>query len=348
MPFWNMIKRTGRRRAGVDPLEELEVDGASALVPDEHYFRVSLAQMHLADESTFLSHWLPGAHVGVTYTRQDASPVEYSKVLRPDPARMAAGARLNFAVTDLVPYRGGVLEIEAALFGLQTGSRLDLVVDVLQAVSGLALPAVGPALEVASRVTAAAKSLVEANDGVVHLNVHQSYVSAGGTGADNVLRPLHIAAMLATDAPILTASLRVVNDRLHVVDGEGAVRPLVDCDFLLLKIEGRPDRDDFWLPELELLLSRAITALRHGDTSRAENYREDALSFVWDSPALTWVDRERVAAAATKRFDVVASARRGASAGRDPQSLRELVDQYGPGVDLVLAEGPSKHNHALR
>jgi hypothetical protein len=89
---------------------------------------------------------------------------------------MAAGARLNFPVTDLVPFRGGVVEIDAALFGLQTGSRLDLVVDVLQTVSGLALPAVGPALEVASQVTAAAKTLVEANDGVVHLNVHQSYV----------------------------------------------------------------------------------------------------------------------------------------------------------------------------
>ncbi len=348
MGLWDKIKRTGHRAAGADPLEEIEMPESVALVPDEHYFRVFLAQMHLADASTFLSQWLPGAHVGVTYTRQGAAAVEYSKVLRPDPERMAAGARLNFPVTDLVPYRGGVVEIDAALFGLQTGSRLDLVVDVLQAVSGLPLPAVGPALDIAGQVTKAAKSLVQGGDGVVHLNVHQSYVSATGSNDGNVLRPLYVAGMLAGSAAIPPASLRVVNDRLHVVDADGRPQPLVDRDFLLLKIEGRSDRDDFWLPELDLLLSRSITALRHGDTPRAEAYRQDAVAAVFDSPALTWVDRERVIAAVRTRFALVAEAGLGATAERDPQSVGELVDRYGPSIDWVLAEGPSVREHALR
>jgi hypothetical protein len=113
--------------------------------------------------------------------------------------------------------------------------------------------------------------------------------------------------MLATDAPI-PAPMRVLGDRLLVVRADGGVQPLVGFDFVLLKIEGRHDRDDFWLPELELLLSKGISALRHGDTSRANAYRQDALAAVWDSVALTWVDRERVAAAVAKRLE--ASARR--------------------------------------
>jgi len=321
---------------------------SDALVPDEHYFRVFLAQMHLADASTFLSHWLPGAHVSVTYSRQGAAAVEYSKVLRPDPDRMAAGARLNFPVTDLVPYRGGVVEIDAALFGLQTGSRLDLVVDVLQTVSALPLPAVGPALDIANQVTAAARNLVQGSDGVVHLNVHQSYVSAAGSNAGNVLRPLYVVGMLAGDAPLPSASLRVVDDRLHVVDAQGQPQPLADRDFLLLKIEGRANRDDFWLPEFDLLLSKSITALRHGDATRAEAYRQDAVAAVFDSPELTWVDRERVIAAVRARFAAVAGAGLGASADADPQSVRELVDRYGPDVNRVLAEGPSEREYALR
>ena len=347
MGLWDTIRRTGQRQAGVDPLDELEVEGANPLLPDQDYFRIVLAQMHLANKSTFLSHWLPGAHVRVKYTRQDAPAVEYAKVLRPDAERMAAGARINFPVTDLVPYRGGVVEIEAALFGLQNGTRLDLAVDVLEAVSGLALPAVATAVTVASQVTAAAKKLVEAGDGVVHLNIHQSYVSADGTNAENTLRPLYLAARLAGEPAVDPTSLRVVKDRLHVAGPGGETIPLVGVDFLLLKVESRVHRDDFWLPEFELLLSKAIAALRNGDKPRAENYRQDAIAAALDSPVLTWVDRERVVEAAKARFAVVAGAGLGAAGGREPRTVRDLVEKYAPDVDLVLARGPSSRAQAL-
>jgi hypothetical protein len=61
---------------------------------------------------------------------------------------------------------------------------------------------------------------------------------------------------------------------------------------------------------------------------------------VWDSPALTWVDRDRVIASVRRRFDAVADSGLGATADRDP-SVRELVETYGPAVDLVLAQGPA-------
>ena len=338
MTIWDQLKRTGRRQAGVDVLAEIEVAGTPALVPDQDYFRVSLAQMHLADESTLLADWVPGAHVNVGYHRQGAADAEYSRVLRPDPERLARGARLNFPVTDLVPYRGGVVEVEAALFGLQTGNRLDLVVDVLQLVSGLGLPAVGPALQVAGQVTKAARELV-AGSGAVHLATHQSYVAAGGVNADNTLRPLYLAAMLADDGPAPT-SMSVAGDQLQVPDGGTGVQPLVGRDFVLLKVEGRPDRDDYWLPELELFLSKAIAALRLNDKTRAEDYQRDAIAAVWDSPALTWVDRDRVIASVRQRFAAVAGSGLGATADREP-SVRELVETYAPPVDLVLAQGPA-------
>jgi len=338
MRIWEQLKRTGRRQAGVDVLAEIAVAGTPALVPDEHYFRVSLAQMHLADQSTLLADWVPGAHVTVGYRRQGAPDAEYSRVLRPDPERLAQGARLNFPVSDLVPYRGGVVEIEAALFGLQTGNRLDLVVDVLQLVSGLGLPAVGPALQVAGQVTKAARELV-ASGGAVHLAMHQSYVAGGGANADNVLRPLYIAALLAEDGPA-PKSLSVAGDQLQAADDAGGATPLLGRDFVLLKIEGRPDRDDFWLPELELFLSKAIAALRANDRSRAEDYQKDAIAAVWDSPALTWVDRDRVIASVRQRFAAVANSGLGAAGDREP-SVRELVETYGPPVDLVLAQGPA-------
>jgi len=345
MKLWDRIRHTGRRKAGADVLAELADDAALPLVPDQHYFRVLLAQMHLADRSTLLSHWLPGAHVDVSYTRQDAAPVRYSKVMRPDLRHLAEGARINYPITDLVPYRGGVVEIDAVLFGLRTGTRLDLAVDVLQAVSGLQLPAVGPAVAVASQVSAAARALVDSGDGVAHLTVHQSYLAGGAVNAGNTLRPLYLAALQHSDATPAPAALRVVNDRLHTT-AAGAPQPLLGVDFLLLRIEARPDRDDFWLPDLELFLSKAIAARRNGNHTAAEAYRQDAIAAAWDSPTLTWVDRDRVVAAVKARFAAVADAGLGVTGRTEPRSLRELVETYGPSTDLVLARGPTHRSAA--
>jgi len=344
MTFWDKVLRTGQRQAEALVLKDLPGDGdGRAVVPETDYVRVWLCEMFLANKSTLLANWLPTAHVNVRMAKQDAPPVEFSRVLRPELQTKTGGTvLLNYPITDLLPYSGGVLEVDAALVGLQTGTRLDVVVDVLQAVSQLPLPGLDPAISIARQVSSSTKSLVEGTNGAVHIDVHQGWSSsqADNAAGGNALKDSYVAALLATDQQVDPGSLRVVDSRLHKARSDGSTSHLLGWDFLLLRVEVRDRRDDFWLPELQEQLNKAIEALNDGTPDLAERYRTAAIAMVWKSPAFTWADRDRIVGAVHARFDAVASSGHGAAGVSGPEGLTELVNSYGPTTDEVRAKGP--------
>jgi len=344
MSFWDAVKRTGQRQAQAFILTELPGPGdGRAAIPETDYIRVWLCEMFLANQSTLLANWLPAAHVNVSLTQQGQPATEFSRVLRPKPDNNAGGSvLLNYPITDLVPFNGGVLEVEAALVGLQTGTRLDVVVDVLQAVSQLPLPGFDQAISIARQVSSSTKSLVEGTDGAVHIDVHQGWSSGPGVNAaaSNTLKDIYMAALLASDQQVDPGSLHVVDGRLHQAGSDGSTSHLLGWDFLLLRVEVCDRRDDFWLPELKDQLNKAIDALNEGAPDLAERYRTAAIAMAWKSPAFTWTDRDRVIGAVHARFDAIASSGHGAAGISGPESLAELVNTYGPTVDEVRAKGP--------
>jgi hypothetical protein len=351
MSVWEKVRRTGQRQARAFVFQPIPSAGADpgelqpALVPEQDYFQVWLCQMFLGTRSTLTADWLPAAHARVSLTRTGRPPVEYSKVLRPAANQLAQGVWLNSPLTPLIPFNGGTVEIEAALVAWQQTNRMDVAVDLLQAVSALAfpLPAIAPALGVATIVTTAARDLADKCDGAVHLNLHQSYTSGDGVGnglePETVLRPTYLAVLLADENQVSPGTLRVVGSRLCHIDDEGQLRPLVGWDFLLLRVEGRATMDSFWLPEMEDLLDRAIMALEADNRKLAESYRTAAIGIALRSPLFTWVDRDRIVEAVKARFDHVASSGLGAVPIAKPESLTALVKQYGPSVSEVLIRG---------
>jgi hypothetical protein len=344
MGFWDTVRRTGQRQAQAFILRELPgAGGGRAVVPEADYIRVWLCEMFLANQSTLLAHWLPAAHVNVSLTQQGQPAMEFSRVLRPNLQHTAGGSvLLNYPITDLVPFNGGVLEVDAALVGLQTGTRLDVVVDLLQVVSQLPIPALEPAVSIARQVTSSTKSFVQGTDGLVHIDMHQGWSGGPGDDADvsNTLKDSYVAALLATDRQVDPGSLRVVGSRLHQAGSDGSTSHLLGWDFLLLRVEVCDKRDDFWLPELQDQLNKAIEALNDGAPDLAERYRTAAIATVWKSPAFTWTDRDRIVGAVHARFDAVASSGRGAAGVSGPEGLTELVNTYGPKLDEVRANGP--------
>jgi hypothetical protein len=245
-----------------------------------------------------------------------------------------------------------VLEVDAALFGLQSGTRLDIVVDVLQAVSTLPIPALDQAVTIAKQVATGARDLVAGTDGQVHLDLHQGWSSAadgdpGAPGNGSALRGTYVAALLATERQVAPGTLRVVGNRLHTSNGNGTTSHLEGWDFLLLRVESRSERDDFWLPELEEQFARAVDALEQGMPDLARSYRTAAVAIAWKSPSFTWTDRDRVITAVHSRFDALADRGRGAAAGPTPKDLSELVKTYGDGTDVVRAHGPLTEEQAF-
>jgi hypothetical protein len=261
-------------------------------------------------------------------------------------------ALLNYPITDLIPYGGGVLEIDAALFGLQSGTRLDVVVDVLQAVSNLPIPAIDQAVTVARQVATGARDLVAGTDGQVHLDVHQGWSSAAEDAAGqepggNGLRATYIAALLATERQVDPGRLRVVGNRLHTVRDDGTTAHLMGWDFLLLRVEKRSERDDFWLPEFEEQFGRAVDALEQGLPELAQSHRTAAIAIAWKSPNFTWADRDRIITAVNARFDALAGRGRGAAAGPAPRDLSDLVAKFGETSNMVRANGPLTEEQAF-
>lgn len=347
MRVWERVRRTGQREAKAFVLSEVlaaNSEQAPPLVPEQDYFRVCLAEMFLGTRSTLTSTWVPAAHARVSTTRSGGSPVEYSKVFRPDRDYLAQGIKLNYQLTDLLPYRGGVVEVEAALVAWRQSSRVSVALDILQAVSTLPIPPLAPALAIAGQVTDAARKLVDQGDGEVHLDLHQSFVSGGGNNqgpqqGSNILRPGYFAALLADENEVSPGTLRVVGSRLHRLGPDGQTRHLRGWDFLLLQIEGRSQLDDFWLPELEDLFGQAVEALRAGKPAVASYYREAAIAVAYRSPAFNWADRDRVIETIKSRFDYLDQRGLGASTGTEPASLAETVRLYGPSIDQIRKHG---------
>jgi len=335
MGWWDAIRRTGQRDANAYLVMELPEGGSAPLKPGSDYFRVWLCEMFLAQQSTLLAHWLPAASVSVSLTAAGRPPGQFTRMLRPQLTEAGGGvALLNYPITDLVPYAGGVVEVDAALFGLQSGTRLDVVVDVLQTVSNLPIPAVDQAVTIAKQVATGARDLVAGTDGRVHLDLHQGWSSDPGAtleGAGNSapLRGTYLAALLATEMQVDPGTLCVVADRLHTTNGDGTTSHLLGWDFLLLRIESRAERDDFWLPELEEQFERAVDALEQGMPDLARNCRNAAVAIAWKSPSFTWTDRDRVITAVHARFDALADKGRGATAGPAPRDLSAREDVRG-------------------
>lgn len=348
MGLWDKIRRTGQREASAYLLEEVaaEPETSRSLVPHQDYFRIWLCEMFLARESTLLASWLPAASVEVTVSRAGRPTAGYSRVLRPDAETRGGTILVDYPVTDLVPYDGGTVEVDAALLGLQSSTRLDLVVDLLQTISLIPVPGVDQALAVAKQVTTATREMVKSTDGAVHLDLHTAWASADDEAGGGGLRTGYVAALLATSDQVDAGGLRVVDERLHRVDGTGTTH-LLGWDYLLLRVEGRDQRDDFWLPDLQQLLDKAVDALGEGMPELADRYRTAAIAVVWKSPLYTWADRDRVVDAVNIRFAAVAGGGRGATAASAPQDLGELVRRYGPSREEVLARGPRTPEQAF-
>jgi hypothetical protein len=351
MSIWERVRRTGQRQARAFVFKEIPHAGEDtitaqpALIPGQDYFRIWLSEMFLGQRSTLTADWLPAAHARVSVTGHGRSPVEYSKMLRPDPEYMAQGVELNYQLTDLVPYNGGVVEVETALVAWQQANRLDAAVEVLQAVSAIPIPSAAPALKVAEQITSAAKTLVQKGDGAVHLHLHQSFVAPEDgepkqPEPGNILRPTYLAVLLADENEVSPGALRVIDNRLCKVGADGQLAHLLGWDFLLMRVEGRSTRDDFWLPELQELLDKAVEALEAGQPSLAEHYRSAAIAIAWRSPAFTWTDRDRLIDSIKRRFGQVAERGLGVVAGRQPKTINEIVQQYAPPLEEVRARGP--------
>jgi hypothetical protein len=331
------------------PDDRTDLPGSgTALKPQSSYFRLWLCQMYLTKSRNWFRDWHPAVHASVRLRFGEYNQLELSSVARPPEDALGKGVYLNYRLTELLPFNGGVVEIEAALLALQGADYLGSAIKVLQDFSGLLVAPLGQIVNVADKVSNGLRDMVGATNGQVHLGLHETLTSEGGGGA-NVLRPGYLAVILATPRDIDPQGLYVRGDRLFYARTPGATpTPLEGYDYMLVRIEGRTERDDWRLKNIEEPLNKAAEALLKGETESAKAYKSAALVAAYQSPDLAVADKRRVIQAIKDELSALESSALGAT-GNEPIDFASImaIEAQNTSIEEAAAKGELSLEEAL-
>jgi hypothetical protein len=313
------------------------------LVPQNSYFRIWLCEMYLTRSRAWFVDQIPAVHCAVqlNFGAQDQTLSSVAQL----PEKLQEGILLNHRMIDLLPFNGGTVNLQATLLALKGTNHLQTAIKVLQDFSGLITAPVGQALDIAEMVSKNIEELVggAGAGGSVHLPLSQTFAAAGG-GGGNPLRPGYLVAILATGDQVDTARLRVQQDRLYYADAAGAnLQPFSAADYMLIRIEGRADRDDWRFKPINDAINKAIEASIQEKDDDAEMYRRMALTLAFTSPDLAVLDRRRVVTAIKDELKNVQDQARGiapAAAAAPAPDLKTIMESRAMPVARAAALGP--------
>ncbi len=290
---------------------------AGALGANEGYFRLWVTQMFLHHDRNWFTEWYPVVQSLTIFSLGTRPNVEIAQVAGPgslqnvDPKNLGRIINRDHALTPLVPFGGGTVQIQAGLIAMPDGDLLRRFLDVMGSFAGLvAVPQVSAAIGIADTVSKGVEQLLGAGDKQMTLGYQQTFVSKGG-GGDNDLASKYI---LLTSAS--AGSYSKPDSQIWIKDGEVWVgsdpkvaSQLDKVNYILLRFETRPERDDW-----ESLLSinepwtKAINALAEFDASGNPKVADGdlmvriAIAAALNSPDLTTKDKPRVARAIRDKY----------------------------------------------
>lgn len=260
----------------------------------ESYFRVHLVDVSMSGKSKqWLEQWSPDLHMAVRLRGGDEDEAMFNMVAGLSPSSLEDSAATNsYPLSGLIPYQGGTIELAAAL--------------------------------VARRATGkgAVKTIVGDADRYVRLGMHQTFADAGGQSA---LTPGYLAVILAKPRKLNPKFLFVKDQRLFYSPRPGATpEPLRQHDYMLLRIEGRRERDDWRVESIEQNVGRAMRAMLRGKDAEARRYKTLALSTTLRCPELTEHDQGRLAFAIKEELESLEANRHNA-VGDEERDLNQIM-----------------------
>lgn len=299
MRLWQRVKGWVESNATHVTLKFLPDASGKPIDPYNGYVRVWLAEGFLAQQKTWGNQHFPALHGGVSLTFIGNEQAAFTYFDRPPAAWTVPGAQLDFPITPLVPFNGGTVEVEAALYQATIGGPLATAVSLVGSFASLMGPPLAAAAAVADRLSIGLDALLSATGNQPVLGLHWTMTSAGGGGS--VLQPGHLV-VIGTPEQQLGGTLSIKDGRLHLDTGGGAHLP-TGVDYLVLRVECRRERDDWRLPELDALIRAAGEASIRGQKDTFAAQRTEAIARAWNSTDLAPGDRMRVALLVKQELD---------------------------------------------
>ncbi|MGA9275520.1 hypothetical protein [Ilumatobacter sp.] len=304
--------------------------------PGTAYMQFWLQEMWLQDERSWLDHFAPLVY-SVVKLRFGDEEVEIPATLgdfrfagSDDLRHLQGTLRANYPMTPPLPYNGGVVELSAALVGVQTQNGLkEMITAMDQLAKVLAVPQLSAVVGVAGPVANTLDSVLGHGQQELALGVHQAF-NHGGT--DQLRSGYYLAARHDGGPEAL--------DHFTVRDGALCWKrdgfPLVrEFDYMLFRLELLPERDDLeYVASIFDWMGKAEEAAVAEHMDDARQFLRQASLAAWKSLDLTAADRRRVPAALQARFieflQAMGIAGDGASVNDEPAKVVELVARTSP------------------
>ena len=316
-----------------------EID-ETPLQPSRSYFRLWLSDMLLGSSEAAKRMGLPAVYAEVKLRFSGKRVVNFSRVFQPPVDQLGADVRLCHPLTEILPYQGGTIEIDVALYAFQGTEEFATTLDLLEAFSNMVEPPLAQTLAIAEGVSTGFRTLLSASKAGAHLGLHQTFSMRSESGGE-VLRPGFVAVVRATTRQVPTERLHVRGGRLYIAaNGDRELELLTGYDHVLFQIEGRQERKDWeQLTDIAGPLQTAIKAFEQGKQVLGGAYRTIALAAAWQSADLTATDRRRVVQAIKDELRDVEAGGLGAGGARI-RTLGEVIRDRAMLESHAAALGP--------
>jgi hypothetical protein len=265
-----------------------EQDGIR-MTPNNSYLRIWLSELFLAKEVAWGVEKSPAVQASVRLLFGGLTPKTFATLAQPKPQAQGHSVAEDYQLTELLPYLGQSVELEAGLYEILGQNNLRTAIDIVTDFASLVVPPVSAALTVVDKVASGIEKVIEANAADPVLALHGTLAAPGG-GLTNELRPGWLVVVRASEDQLPAASLQIRDGRLHR-DGQR----LTGFDYLVLRIEGRATREDWRTPDLDRAVSEALYARDIGRADEYERLLAEALSQICFSADLTPTQRKQVA-----------------------------------------------------